>query len=67
MQVCQRHECHTTAGCAHRGPNGELCQFDQQSYRNTPGWLGTEMKRLSDFTDKEIAAEHYRRKIEALR
>lgn len=23
--VCLRPECHTTAGCAHRGPNGEFC------------------------------------------
>ena len=24
---CGRPECQTTAGCAHRGPNGEYCYF----------------------------------------
>jgi hypothetical protein len=24
---CVRPECNTTAGCAHRGPRGELCWF----------------------------------------
>lgn len=27
MYACQRHECQTTAGCAHRGPMGQLCYF----------------------------------------
>lgn len=25
IPTCNRPECHTSAGCAHRGPNGELC------------------------------------------
>lgn len=24
---CQRIECQTTSGCAHRGPHGEFCYF----------------------------------------
>lgn len=27
MNVCQRNECQTTAGCAYRGPRGEYCYF----------------------------------------
>jgi len=27
MNMCWRSECQTTGGCAHRGPNGELCWF----------------------------------------
>lgn len=27
MNVCNRPECQTTAGCAHRGPRGEFCWF----------------------------------------
>jgi hypothetical protein len=29
MQTCQRSECQTTAGCAHRGPLGEYCWFEK--------------------------------------
>jgi hypothetical protein len=25
MNVCNRRECQTTAGCAYRGPRGEYC------------------------------------------
>ena len=24
---CQRMECQTTGGCAHRGPHGQVCYF----------------------------------------
>jgi hypothetical protein len=27
MNTCNLKECATTAGCAHRGPMGELCYF----------------------------------------
>ena len=27
MNVCGLIECSTTAGCAHRGPEGQLCYF----------------------------------------
>lgn len=30
MAQCARHECQTTAGCAHRGPRGEMCWFESQ-------------------------------------
>jgi hypothetical protein len=29
MHQCARPECQTTAGCAHRGPLGEMCHFPQ--------------------------------------
>lgn len=66
MNVCTRSECHTTAGCAHRGPRGELCWWPEQgSYEKVPGFL-REMKPLSGYTDDEIAAEHYRRALRKL-
>lgn len=30
--TCWRIECQTTAGCAHRGPNGEFCHFPPPTF-----------------------------------
>lgn len=65
MNVCARHECQTTAGCAHRGTNGQLCWFHEQSYTTVPGWL-VERKLISEFTDDEIAREYYTRALRKL-
>lgn len=32
MNACQRFECQTSAGCAHRGPRGEYCFFEHPTY-----------------------------------
>jgi len=58
MNVCGRSECQSTAGCAHRGPNMELCWF---SFEKTPI-----KPPLSVFTDDEIATEYYRRALRKL-
>lgn len=66
MQICGRLECHTTAGCAHRGPNGELCWWSPDgSCAQYPGWY-VKVGQLSDFTDDEIAREYYRRALARL-
>lgn len=77
MLICSRSECQTTAGCANRGPKGELCVFSEtgpftkkgqysDSYRELPGWLSIDAKPLSGFSDTEIEAEYHRRKLKAL-
>lgn len=66
MNVCGRGECHTTAGCANRGPNGELCYWPNSgSVYSNPGWL-LKVGQLTDFTDDEIAREYYRRALAKL-
>ncbi len=66
MQICGRYECQTTAGCAHRGPNGQLCYWEGNgSCAEWPGWY-IKFGRLSDFTDNEIAAEWHRRALQKL-
>lgn len=49
MNTCNRIECQTSAGCAHRGPNGEMCCFPS-----------TKMA-LSDYSDTELSAELHHR------
>ena len=67
MNVCGRSECQTTGGCAHRGPNGQLCYWPLQGITpETPGWLHVDIRPLSGFSDDEIAAEHYRRQLRKL-
>jgi hypothetical protein len=68
MLICGRHECQTTAGCAHRGPDGTLCVFPaspSQSYEKIPGWLH-EVGALTQFTDEEIAREYHWRMMKKL-
>jgi hypothetical protein len=68
MLICSRHECQTTAGCAHRGPNGQLCFWPGDgcgSYEKTPGHLH-QVGPLSAFTDEEIAREYHWRSIKKL-
>ncbi len=61
MNICGRNECHTTAGCQHRGPKGELCWWpDQGSSAFWPGWY-IKIGALSDFSDDEIAREYHQR------
>lgn len=38
MVVCRRGECQTSAGCVHRGPNGEQCWFPNHG-SIAPEWL----------------------------
>lgn len=33
--ICQRMECQTTAGCAHRGPAGQMCYFPETTFHPT--------------------------------
>ncbi len=68
MLICNLHECHTTAGCAHRGPEGQLCYWPGESmgqYDKIPGWLH-EKKALSEFSDDEIAREYHWRMMQKL-
>lgn len=68
MLICWRHECHTTAGCAHRDPAGRLCVFPTsptQSYAEINGWLH-QVGALADFTDDEIAREYHWRMVQKL-
>jgi hypothetical protein len=78
MNVCARAECQTTAGCANRGPKGELCVFPvakpfdeagkgwSDTYQKLPGWLSVDARPIHAFTDDEIEAEYHRRKLAAL-
>lgn len=63
MQVCGRSECQTTAGCAHRGPSGQLCYWPDQGISDkTPGWLSVDARPIHAFSDAQIAAEYHQRK-----
>lgn len=63
MLICSRSECQTTAGCAHRGPNGQLCYWPGHTAPLDPNLWLHKVGSLSQFTDEEIAAEHYRRML----
>lgn len=68
MLICGRNECQTTAGCANRGVNGELCVFPaspSQSYAKIPGWLHP-VGTLSQYSDEEIAREYHWRCMKKL-
>lgn len=68
MLICNRHECQTTAGCAHRGLDGTLCVFPAspgQSYETIVGWLH-KVGSLSQFTEEEIAREYHWRAMKKL-
>ena len=49
VNVCQRLECRTTAGCSYRGPHGEFCYFagDFQSRKDgTPQLDETKIRAI---------------------
>lgn len=46
--ACARHECGTTAGCAHRGPNGEMCWFEGPSAEASGDLWYDGAKRMRD-------------------
>jgi hypothetical protein len=54
MAICARVECQSTAGCAWRGPNGQLCYFPQFG------------KSLADYSDEEITREYHARALRKL-
>jgi hypothetical protein len=66
MLICGRNECQTTAGCANRGPRGQLCYFlERGAYKDLPSWLH-KVGTLSDFSDDEIAQEYHWRMMQKL-
>lgn len=66
MNVCGRSECHTTAGCAHRGPNGELCYWPETGRVTRSSWLHVDARPLREFSDDEIVAEYHLRMLRKL-
>lgn len=45
MNVCDRLECQTSAGCAHRGPHGEMCYFPDST---VPIDSGSLLRRIEE-------------------
>lgn len=56
MNTCERFECNTTAGCAHRGPLGQYCWFPTPG--PTPGEIEELRTALKDWQDSSEAYRH---------